>query len=130
VPTAQIAAAQLTHGAGSLSVFNQNQLNALALVFLNLSNQISGANSIFFRLWLFPLGILVRRSGFIPKILGILLFVNGSAYQVNLFIQFVLPTYANAALPVLAVLYLVGEPPLAAWLLIKGVRVSPFQRLE
>jgi hypothetical protein len=121
--TAQIAAAQLIHGAGFLSVFNQNQLNALALVFLNLGNQISVANSIFFGLWLFPLGILVHRSGFIPKILGILLFINGSAYLVNLFIQFVLPTYANAAFPVLAVLYLVGEPPLAAWLLIKGVKV-------
>jgi hypothetical protein len=82
----QIAGAQLIHGAGFLSVFNQNQLNAIALVFLNLANQISAANSIFFGLWLFPLGILVRRSGFIPKILGILLFINGSAYLVNLFI--------------------------------------------
>ena len=122
--TTQIAAAQLIHGAGLLSVFNQNQVNALGMIFLNLSNQISSANSIFFGLWLFPLGILVRRSGFIPKILGILLFINGSAYLVNLFIQFVLPTYANVSFPVLAVLYLVGEPPLAAWLLIKGVRVG------
>jgi hypothetical protein len=124
----QIAAAQLIHGASFLTVFNQNQLNALALVFLNLSNQISAANSIFFGLWLFPLGILVRRSGFIPRILGMLLFINGSAYLVNLFIQFVLPTYANAAFPVLAVLYLVGEPPFAAWLLIKGVKVRSSQR--
>jgi hypothetical protein len=47
---AQIAGVQLIHGASFLSVFNQNQLNALALVFFNLSNQISATNSIFFGL--------------------------------------------------------------------------------
>jgi hypothetical protein len=69
------------------------------------------------------LGILVYGSGFVPKVFGILLFVNGSAYLVNCFLFFVLPTIASAAVPVLIVLYLVGEPPMVGWLLIKGVRV-------
>jgi hypothetical protein len=120
---AQIAAVQIIHGANFLSVFNQNQLNALAMVFLNFSNQISAANSIFFGLWLFPFGILVYRSGFIPKIFGILLYINGAAYLANCFLYFVLPGIASAAAPVLIVFYLVGEPPMVGWLLIKGVRV-------
>jgi hypothetical protein len=121
--TTQIAAAQLVHGAGFLSVFNQKPIECSRNDLPEPKQPDIICQLDLLRALALPLGILVQRSGFIPKILGILLFINGSAYLVNLFIQFVLPTYANVTFPVLAVLYLVGEPPLAAWLLIKGVKV-------
>jgi Domain of unknown function (DUF4386) len=68
-----IAALALLRGADFLSVFDQSQRQALAMQFLNLHGDGFVVAGIFWGLWLFPFGILVFRSGFLPRILGILL---------------------------------------------------------
>jgi len=64
----EIAALVLVSGANFLSVFETRQLDALAYVFLRLHGQGFVVAQIFWGLWLFPFGILVIRSGFIPRV--------------------------------------------------------------
>src|SRR5712691_5587549 len=91
----EIAAAILVSGADFLSVFDKRQLDALAFLFLRLHGQGIMVAAIFWGLWLFPFGMLVIRSGFIPRVLGVLLLIAGSAYVVNSFTSLLLPRYAH-----------------------------------
>ena len=75
-----IVALTLFRGADSLAVFGQPQLDALGMSFLGLHHQGLVINEIFWGLWLLPFGLLVIRSGFLPRILGVLLIVNCFAY--------------------------------------------------
>src|SRR6266436_5072391 len=90
-----IAALVLVRGADFLSVFEKPQRDALAMLFLNLHGHGFGVAEIFWGLWLFPLGLLVYRSGFFPRILGVLLMLRCFAYVVESFIYFLLPQYGD-----------------------------------
>jgi len=65
-----IAALVLVRGADFLSIFEKPQRDALAMLFLNLHSHGFGIAEIFWGLWLFPLGLLVYRSGFFPASWG------------------------------------------------------------
>lgn len=92
---AQIGALTLVHGGPALSGLGSSQMDALAMFFLGLSSDTSSLNAIFFGLWLLPFGLLVIRSGFIPRILGYMLIIAGSSYLVGC-LNFVLtPPFAN-----------------------------------
>ena len=119
----EIAALILVSGADFLSAFEKSQLDALALLFLRLHDQGINVASIFWGLWLFPFGILVTRSGFIPRLLGVLLFIAGSGYLVSSFTSILLPQYANLVGQIALVLG-VGELPIIFWLFIRGLRPS------
>ena len=72
-----IASQLLLSGADYLKVFQADQLQALAMLSLYIyKNGFSGIAQIFFSAWLFPLGYLVFKSGFLPRILGIVLMVE------------------------------------------------------
>src|SRR5713101_9183099 len=71
-----IAALTLFRGADFLAVFDKPQRDAMAMLFLGLRRQGLTINEIFWGLWLFPFGVLVMRSGFLPRILGVWLIVN------------------------------------------------------
>jgi hypothetical protein len=90
-----IAALVLVRGADFLSIFEKPQRDAMAMQFLNLHNHGFGLAAIFWGLWLFPLGLLVYRSGFLPRILGVLLMVNCFAYPVTSFTSLLLPQYED-----------------------------------
>ena len=119
-----VAALLLVRGADFLSVFEKPQRDALAVLFLRLHHHGVVANEIFWGLWLFPLAVLVIRSGFLPRILGIWLIINGFAYLTISFTGLLLPQYevmvSNIAFPAL-----LGEVAIMLWLLIKGVKVQP-----
>jgi len=66
----EIAALILLRGADFLSVFTRPQLDALAFVFLRLHGYGFLVAGIFWGLWLLPFGLLVYRSGFLPRILA------------------------------------------------------------
>ncbi|MDQ2871319.1 MAG: DUF4386 domain-containing protein [Acidobacteriota bacterium] len=120
----EIAALILVRGADFLSVFTKPQLNALAMVFLRLHGSGVLVAQIFWGLWLFPFGMLVYRSGFIPRILGVLLIVNGFAYPIQSFTALFLPRYHGVVSQVTFPL-LFGEAVIILWLLIRGVRDRP-----
>src|SRR5256885_2966633 len=89
------AALVLIRGADFLSVFDKPQRDALAMLFLRLHHQEIVAAEILWGLWLFPFGVLVIRSGFLPRFLGVLLIVNCFAYLAQSLTSLLLPSYAN-----------------------------------
>jgi hypothetical protein len=111
----------LMSGADYLSVFSKPQLDALTLGSLRFHNSGVSLTTIFWGLWLFPFGILVAKSGFLPRILGILLLVAGGAYVAGSVTSMVLPGYRAAVSRVLMPLYF-AEVPIIFWLLIKGAK--------
>jgi len=117
----EIAALILVSGAGYLSVFDTSQLDALAYLFLRLHARGITVASVFWGLWLFPFGMLVIRSGFIPRFLGILLMVAGAAYLASAFATLVLPRYASVVSQVALPLE-VAEVPIIFWLVIWGAK--------
>ncbi|SRR6266545_2220169 len=119
----KIAPLILLSGADYLSVFTKPQLDALALGFLLLhSNGVTVATA-FWGLWLFPFGILVIRSGFFPRVLGVLLMVAGFAYLSSSVASIALPAYRHVVSQVMMPLYF-GEVPIIFWLLIGGAKVQ------
>jgi hypothetical protein len=118
-----IAALILVSGASFLSVFETPQRDALAYLFLRLHGQGIIVASIFWGLWLFPFGMLVIRSGFIPRLLGVLLLIAGSGYLVSSFTTLVLPQYQRL-LGSFALILGLGELPIIFWLLIWGAKMK------
>ncbi len=118
----EIAALVLVSGASFLSVFEKGQLDALAYMFLRLHGQGFIVAQIFWGLWLFPFGILVIRSGFIPRFLGYLLFIAASGYLASSFTSLLLPSYRHLV-DQFAMVLEAGELPIIFWLLIWGAKV-------
>jgi Domain of unknown function (DUF4386) len=116
-----IAALVLVSGADFLSVVDKGQLDALAYLFVRLHGHGFVIAQIFWGLWLFPFGILVIRSGFIPRFLGYLLFIAGSGYLASSFTSLILPAYRQLVDQFTMVLT-AGELPIIFWLLIWGAK--------
>lgn len=118
-----IAALTLLRGADFLTVFDKPQREALAMLFVRMHGHGILVNEIFWGLWLFPFGLLVMRSGFLPRILGILLIINGFAYLAISLTSLLLPDYASVVRR-MAMIPLTGELWIMLWLLIRGARVD------
>jgi hypothetical protein len=112
----------LLSGAGYLSAFTKPQLDALAIGCLRLHANGVTFTTVFWGLWLFPFGVLVVKSGFLPRILGFLLMVAGFAYVATSITTLILPAYRQVVSQVMMPLYF-GELPIVFWLLIKGANV-------
>jgi hypothetical protein len=119
-----VAALLLARGEVFLSVFEKPQRDALAMLFLRIHDYGFVANQVFAGLWLFPFGILVFRSGFLPRILGVFLIPNGLAYLAIGFSGFLLPQYVDRVSRIVSPAFL-GEGGVLLWLLIKGANPHP-----
>ena len=119
-----IGALILFRGADFLTVLEKPQRDAIGMLFLRLHGQGNVINEIFWGLWLFPFGVLVMRSRFLPRILGVWLVINGFAYLAISLTGLLFPQYMdkvyNIAFPVLF-----GELAIMLWLVIKGAKVQP-----
>jgi len=124
----QIAALKLASGADFLSAFDQPQRDALVMAFLNFHNSGYLLAEVFWGLWLFPFGALVYRSGFLPRILGVLLMPAGCAYVAVVFTALLFPAYRHPVGRVAEVLQF-GELPIIFWLLIMGAKDQPLEDL-
>jgi Domain of unknown function (DUF4386) len=114
-----IAALTLALGANPVAVFEESHRIALMRLFLNLRGAGFDVAGIFWGLWLFPLGWLVYRSGFIPRVLGILLMIGCFAYLANSVTSLALPQYEDAVSRWMSPIQLV-EVIFMLWLLIMG----------
>ena len=117
-----IAALHLFRGREFLSVFDQTERNSLGMFFLRLHSQGIFMNELFWGLWLFPFGLLVYRSGFLPRWIGVWLMINCFGYVILSPIGLFFPAYYGAAFK-LAQPVLFGELAIMLWLLIKGAKV-------
>lgn len=104
-----------------LSILGPSQNDALAYTAMHLHHQGYMLAQIFWGLWLFPFGVCVWRSGFIPRGLGILLMVAGCGYVANSFAALTLPRILPAVDRVTSITNL-GEVPIIFWLLIWGAK--------
>ena len=116
-----IAAIVLVRGADSLSVFDKPQRDALAMLFLNLHGHGFNVAEIFWGLWLFPLGLLVYRSRFLPRFLGVWLALAGVAWVILSLTGLLLPQYEDKVYAYTQPAIL-GEVAFMLWLVIKGTR--------
>ena len=104
-----------------LKTFELSQRQDLAMLFLKIGDYGVLALQIYWGLWLFPLGILTYRSGFLPRFLGVWLIINGFALLVLSFIALLLPQYRDMAFKI-AFPAMFGEVAFMLWLLIKGAK--------
>lgn len=117
-----VVAQLLVSGEDYLNVFEPNELNALALGFLNFYEYGVIIVQIFWGLWLLPFGLLVIKSKFIPKLIGILLVVGCFSYLIDSFTGLLLPDYRQIVSSILMLPLALGEFSIIFWLLIKGVK--------
>jgi len=115
------AALLLMNGPDYLNVFQVVQLHALAMFFLDLREKGFMLAQLFYGAWLFPLGYLVFKSGFLPRILGLVLMVHCFTWLSTFFQSFLFPGF-DAITYVSYPLGLIAELGLTLWLLIKGVK--------
>ena len=112
----------LLNGSSTWSVFDKAQLEALALGSLNLFGRGVSAMSAYWGLWLLPFAVLTYRSRFVPRLLGVFLFVAAGAYLVSAATHFAIPAWYQTVFWAAAPLYGLGEIGIIGWLLIKGAR--------
>jgi len=117
-----LAPLTLLGGGSYLSAIPVEQLQAQAYLSLKLYELGFAICLVFFGFFCLLLGYLIFRSGFLPRMIGVLLAFQGLCYLVNSFVDFLAPRMADLAFSVLAV-SAVGEISLCLWLLVMGVNV-------
>jgi len=110
----------LSSDAGYLTVFKADQLNALVMFFLDL-RKYGTFIAQFFSFWVLLLGYLVFKSGFLPRILGILLMLGGLCYTILAVLFFLSPSFDATLFGLFA---FIGESLFYLWLLIKGIKAQ------
>ncbi|PYI97304.1 MAG: DUF4386 domain-containing protein [Verrucomicrobia bacterium] len=118
-----IAALMLFRGADFLAVLDKTQRDALGMLFIRLHSQGIFIDEIFWGLWLFPFGLLVFRSGFLPRLIGVWLMINCFGYVVLSLTALFFPDHYGAAFSIMQPV-LFGELAIMLWLLIKGAKVK------
>jgi hypothetical protein len=107
--------------ASHMQAYSAAQLEGLAYLSINVYKAGWVTAQLFFGTWLFPLGYLVYRSGYLPRFLGVLLMLDGIGVLIWFLQALLLPDYRAISLPGVAVSF-VAELGLGLWLLVKGVK--------
>ncbi|NOH03781.1 MAG: DUF4386 domain-containing protein [Chloroflexi bacterium] len=110
-------------GVPYLNVFNAEQLQALALLLLNVNDRAAGIALPFFGISTFMNGYLIFQSAFLPRFLGILSMLGGLGW-----LTFLYPPLGNQLFPYIAALALIGSVSQILWLLIRGVDTEQWIR--
>lgn len=118
----EIGAVLLFRGENFLAVFDKVQREALGMFFLKLHSQGVFIDEIFWGVWLFPFGLLVYRSGFLPRFLGIWLIIACFSWVVLSAIALFSPIYYQAAFKWLQPAFF-AELVFMLWVLIRGANV-------
>lgn len=122
----QFAALLLLSDADYLKVLSQPQIQAQVMFFLNLHKHGGLIGVIFWGLWLFPLGLLVLKSGYFPRVLGVLLMIGGFGWLMVFLQRSLFPGYETMAYSRFAAHF--AELSWMLWLLIRGVNVERWQK--
>ena len=104
------------------SLLNADQLSGLALLFLKLNDQAVLVALIFFAVYCLLIGLLILRSTFLPRFLGVLMVLAGLGW-----LTFLYEPLADHLSPYIQVLGIVAEGLLMLWLLVLGVNAQKWQ---
>jgi len=116
----------LLSGAGYLSAFNTEQLHGLVMLFLEAHSIGFTIGIAFLTLHVFILGYLIFKSGYFPKVLGILFIAAGVGYLIDSFALLLFSGYETTP-TVIAIVIAFSEIAFPLWLLIKGVNRDRYQ---
>jgi hypothetical protein len=109
-----------------MKAFQPEQIQALAMVFLRMNNFGIGLLELFTALYMFSFGLLIIKSGYLPRVLAILMMIGACAFPINTFTKILIPNFYPALLTQLTMLLnALGAPGTMLWLLIKGVKAQP-----
>ena len=122
----EFGALMFAQGSDFLSVFDKPQRDALAMVLLRLHSFQIDASLVLAGAWLFPLAMLVYRSRFLPRFLGVWLAIGGVGWLILSFAAILAPQYQNKLFGILQPAFF-GEIALTLWLVIKGARPPAHQ---
>jgi hypothetical protein len=122
-----LAAILVLRGSEFAGTLTQPQRESLAMLFLRLHSQGNAVNQMFWGLWLLPFGLLIVRSRFIPKLLGIWLLLDGFAWIGLSMVALLAPSYNDLAFK-LAQPAVFAELAVMLWLMTIGVRAPAAER--
>ena len=109
-------------GSHYLTVFNVEQMQALALLLLNVNDQAAGMALAFFGFSTFLNGYLIFNSNFLPRILGALSMLGGLGW-----LTFLYPPLGNQLFLFILLIGLIGSLSQIVWLLARGVNVEQWR---
>jgi Domain of unknown function (DUF4386) len=118
----------LLSDASYLKAFSPEQLHTLSYLAISAHNYGFGIGLLFFGFACLAQGYLIIKCGFLPKVLGVLLFAAGLSYLINSFAQLLAPSFAAAIFPGVLVPAFVGESALCVWLIVKGINETKWKQ--
>ncbi len=120
----QFAPSFILAGGAYLKSFSPDQVNGLAMLSLKFSSYGGGLFLVFYGVASILRGVLIFKSGYLPKVLGALLALAGFGFVTLNFLFVLMPAYASDFLiPPMIVAMLA----LALWLLLKGVDLAKWE---
>lgn len=118
-----IAALVVLSKADFLNAFGQEQLTAISMIFLRLNNHGQGLLEIFWTPFFFSIGLLIVKSKFVPRILGILLMIGSLGFPIYTFTRLLSPQTPSAIIiQITQFIMALASIPTILWFLIKGVK--------
>lgn len=119
----QVATLALAKNSELLAAFSVPQREALIIMLFQAEKLGVLVSMVFWGAWLLPLGVLIYRSGFLPRLLGIWIFINGISYLLMSLAGILAPQYAgDVRTVVFPVLF--GELALTLWLAFGPIRID------
>jgi hypothetical protein len=116
--------------ASYLRALNPPQQEALMAVYLKADSYGFGIGLIFFGITCLVLGYLISKSGFLPRVLGVLMQIAGTCYLINSFALLLAPGFANLLFPFILIPSFIGELSLCLWMLSKGVNLKEWPEVK
>ncbi len=107
-----------------LTSFSTQQAQDIAATFLKFGSYSGQMVTFYWGLWLIPLAFMVYKSGFIPRIFGILLLINGLGYMISSMTYVLFPDSFTSVSKLVYPTYFAGEVPFIFWLMIKGIKIK------
>ena len=114
--------------AAYLKTLDPVQLHALAFAFIRLDAYGFGVGLLFFGFACLVLGYLITKSGYLPKLIGVLMQIGGLCYITNSFALILAPKFAELLFPVILVPSFIAELSFCLWLLVKGVNIPNWEK--
>lgn len=117
----------LMNSAGYVAAFNIEQIHAQVMLLAHLHDYGFALGLIFFGFACIGYGLLMFKSNYLPKFIGVLMMIAGASYLINSLTLLLAPSFSGVVFPIL-VLSFIGELTFALWLIFKGVNLDKWQQ--